>query len=413
MSSKNYYIVSGLFLYGIGTYSYSFFHEIWYKPATQGLPEQDADVSATYDKLAPFFDSCVASSEVLGGVNRQRQRLAKQTKGNVLEVSVGTGRNLKYFNLDYTWKDWYANTNYMELRRRKAEHEAKLKAPSSETGEMKAKLQPVLGLEIDIPSMSPWVEERSKAQELTRSGLKEKAERVNSLTFVDLSGPMVEIAREKFERKYPGYGEVQFFTQSALDDLPSSPITDGVRRSGGFDYILQSMGLCSTAEPVQLLRHLSELAHPSRGKILLLEHGRGHWRWLNGYLDSTAQRHAKNHGCWYNRDIGQLVEDSGLVIESCKRKHFGTLWIIEARPRRDSDGPAKPPVLTEKPTKVLAQPRVEEVEEEKDAVEQSETNTNKPGLLDQAWYGLKVVTGIAGMQDEDVGRNKKKSKKDD
>ena len=323
---------------------------------------------------------------------------------------MGTGRNLNYYNVDYTWKDWYANTHYAELRRRKVEHEARTKAASSE---MKAETQPMPGVELDLPENSPWVEARSEAKELTRADLKEKASRVNSLTFVDLSAPMVDIARKKFEHKYPGYGRVQFLTQSALDDLPSSTITDAVRRYGGYDYILQSMGLCSTPEPVQLLKHLSGMAHPSRGKILLLEHGTGYWRWMNRYLDSTAPRHAKNHGCWYNRDIGQIVEDSGLVIESCKRKHFGTLWIIEARPRRDGDGPAKTQIEAEKPTQVPIQLGVQESKGEQDAAEQLETNTIKPSWTSQAWTDVKVMTGLAGMKEEDIRRDKKRSKKDD
>ncbi|KAL8795436.1 MAG: hypothetical protein Q9195_002025 [Heterodermia aff. obscurata] len=410
MASKNYFIAGGMLAYGVTSYYYSYASAVRADPATENLPIQDADVSQTYDTIAHSFDKCVASSEVLGLVNWRRRRLAQQAKGNVLEVSVGTGRNMKYYNLDYTWSDWYANTQYAELRRRKIEHEAKLKAIASET-EAEAPYMPEV--DIDLPLNSPWVEERSKAKELTRTDLKEKANRVNSLTFVDLSAPMVDIARKKFEHKYPGYGAVQFFTQSALDHLPSSPITDAVRRQGGYDYILQSMGLCSTPEPVQLLKHLSGLAHPDRGKILLLEHGKGYWNWMNRYLDTTAPRHAKIHGCWYNRDIGKIVEDSGLVMESCKRKHFGTLWIIEARPRRDADGPAKTQTETEKPTKALSQLVIEEPKEKPDVAEQPDTNTNKPGLASQAWTGLKVVTGIAGLKEEDVGRDKKRSKKDD
>lgn len=408
--SRNYYLVSGIILYGITSYSYSFFSALNQDPVSHDLPTQDADVSQTYDDIAQNFDNCVASSEVLGLVNWRRRRLAQQAKGNVLEVSVGTGRNMNYYNVDYTWKDWYANTHYAELRRRKVEHEARIKATSSET---KAETQPMPGVEVDLPENSPWVEARSEAKELTRADLKEKASRVNSLTFVDLSAPMVDIARKKFERKYPGYGRVQFLTQSALDDLPSSTITDAVRRYGGYDYILQSMGLCSTPEPVQLLKHLSGMAHPSRGKILLLEHGTGYWRWMNRYLDSTAPRHAKNHGCWYNRDIGQIVEDSGLVIESCKRKHFGTLWIIEARPRRDGDGPAKTQIEAEKPTQVPIQLGVQESKGEQDAAEQLETNTIKPSWTSQAWTDVKVMTGLAGMKEEDIRRDKKRSKKDD
>ena len=226
---------------------------------------------------------------------------------------------------------------------------------------------------------------------------------------------MVDIARKVFQSKYPGYGPVQFLTQSALDPLPPTPITNAVRRQGGYDYILQSMGLCSTPEPVQLLKHLAELAHPGRGKILLLEHGRGYWGWMNRYLDATAPRHAKVHGCWYNRDIGKIVEESGLVVESCKRKHFGTLWVVEARPRRNTDAPQRPSreekekklTVTTKPT-VLAKSSREEVDDKR-----KEPNAPGPGFTARAWSSIRSLTGMNGMKEEDPELNEKQEKKDD
>ena len=150
---------------------------------------------------------------------------------------------------------------------------------------------------------------------------------------------MTEIAKEKFQEAYPEYANAMFITQSALDPLPEH-ITKGVKEGGVYDTIVQTMGLCSTPQPTQLLMHLGKLAHPRHGKILLMEHGRSYYQWINNVLDMTAAKHADRHGCWWNRDIGRYVEDSGLVVESMKRRHFGTLWIIEARPKteRDQDG---------------------------------------------------------------------------
>lgn len=323
----------------------------------------------------------------------------------MLEVSVGTGRNTKYYNLDYTWKDWSANTHYAELQRRKTEQDARKKS------------QTIPEVDIDVPPVSPWTEVRSKAPSPTRADLLKKSKQVSSLTFVDLSAPMVDIARKAFQSKYPGYGPVQFLTQSALDPLPPSSITNAVRRQGGYDNILQSMGLCSTPEPVQLLKHLAELAHPGRGKILLLEHGRGYWGWMNRYLDATAPRHAKVHGCWYNRDIGKIVEESGLVVESCKRKHFGTLWVVEARPRRDTDAPQRPSrqekekklTATTKPTS-LAKSGGEEVDDKR-----KELNAPGPGFTARAWSSIRSLTGMNRMKEEDPGldgREEKEEKKD-
>ena len=42
--------------------------------------------------------------------------------------------------------------------------------------------------------------------------------------------------------------------------------------------------------------------------------------------------HAKKHGCWWNRDIGEIVRESGLIVDRVERRQLGTLWILEARP---------------------------------------------------------------------------------
>lgn len=66
--------------------------------------------------------------------------------------------------------------------------------------------------------------------------------------------------------------------------------------------------------------------------MLLLEHGRSHYEWVNWILDKSAAKHADRHGCWFNRDVGKVVEGSGLRVEKCERSQFGTVWYIEARP---------------------------------------------------------------------------------
>lgn len=154
---------------------------------------------------------------------------------------------------------------------------------------------------------------------------------------------MVEIAKTKFRKLHSEYGKsgpqqppVAFIAQSALDPLPDKIIAE-VRKAGGYGTILQTMGLCSTPKPVELLMHLGTLAHQEHGKILLLEHGRSHYDWLNNILDKMAPERADKQGCWWNRDIEAIIGKSGLVVEKLKRKHFGTLYMVEARPRRHSD----------------------------------------------------------------------------
>lgn len=204
-----------------------------------------------------------------------------------------------------------------------------------------------------------------------------------SVTFVDLSPQMVEIARQKFKKKYPDFSRAAFRTEDARQVLPLSNTSDsgdtesppssssssftslfsqekqqspttlsvGEFESSSripevthewtytrshFDTIIETMGLCSTSDPVGLLRHLGSIAEPQRGRILLLEHGRSHYEWLNKVLDNLAPAHAHRHGCWWNRDIGRIIEQSGLEVVEIKRYHLGTTWRAILRPKTDT-----------------------------------------------------------------------------
>jgi len=170
-----------------------------------------------------------------------------------------------------------------------------------------------------------------------------KQSSIESLTFVDLSQQMVDVCKKKWEILFgdavKDHGSnikptfvSRFLTASALDAMPPPPSKQK------YDTIIQTMGLCSTPSPIELvanmIRHL-DTSNPE-ARILLLEHGRSHRDWLNNILDNAAEKHAEIHGCWFNRDIGALVREgarqSGLQLASEERHHFGTTWIFELRP---------------------------------------------------------------------------------
>ncbi|KAI9882702.1 MAG: hypothetical protein M1823_005549 [Watsoniomyces obsoletus] len=238
--------------------------------------EVPEDVSDRYDDTAETFDKEIEMTEWLMGMGRLRRKMARMVKGHVLEVSVGTGRNMRF----YDWKNKKKND--------------------------------------DDGNKGSW-------------------------TFVEKSGPMLEKARGSYQALHVNpSGEVRFLLHDALEPIPpppSSPSTPTSTISSSpkrntplkYDTIIQTMGLCSTPSPTHLLQNLSRHLNPDHGRILLLEHGRSHYNWLNHLLDSLAKAHANRHGCWWNRDIGEIVRESGLEVVRLKRYHLGTTWWVELK----------------------------------------------------------------------------------
>jgi methyltransferase OMS1, mitochondrial len=100
-----------------------------------------------------------------------------------------------------------------------------------------------------------------------------------------------------------------------------------------FDTVVDTFGLCSYQDPIQVLKEMKRVCKKPDGKILLLEHGRSKtWDFITRYLDKNAERHAKNWGCVWNRDLDQIVKDSGLHLETLHTWHFGTTYYMVCRP---------------------------------------------------------------------------------
>lgn len=60
---------------------------------SSGLKEQ---IRRKYNKFAPWYDLVEGVVEILG-LRRLRQRLLQRASGKVLEIAVGTGKNLRYY----------------------------------------------------------------------------------------------------------------------------------------------------------------------------------------------------------------------------------------------------------------------------------------------------------------------------
>lgn len=64
--------------------------------ASTNEADDQAEVTRRYDRMARFYDVYDAPMEWLGN-RRRRRRLISQVEGDVLEVGVGTGKNLPFY----------------------------------------------------------------------------------------------------------------------------------------------------------------------------------------------------------------------------------------------------------------------------------------------------------------------------
>jgi len=160
------------------------------------------------------------------------------------------------------------------------------------------------------------------------------ASTVDRVVMTDTSEAMLQQAKEKVrnlqkggfmkeEDRKPKFAILRADGNAALDFADNS-----------FDTVVDTFGLCSFDDPVAALQQMERVCKPD-GKILLLEHGRSKtWNWISDYLDKTAERHAKNWGCVYNRDLDRIIKESGLLLDVLHTWHFGTTYYMVCRPRQ-------------------------------------------------------------------------------
>ncbi|KAI0969553.1 hypothetical protein F4678DRAFT_163789 [Xylaria arbuscula] len=285
------------------------------------------------------FDLHLDKSEWRYGITRLRREIGAEARGHVLEVAIGTGRNLEFYG-------WDAVTESL--------------APPEER---KAK-------------SSGWLPSWGRSKEAPQT----TNDAVISFTGVDISPGMLDIALQRARQVIPHMtGEipkkpsfamlaakhnaiekpVQSHVVSFLSDqirllqsdvaqglpapptLPSSSPPSTSSSPAKYDTILQTFGLCSVQDPVALLSLMASSLQPETGRILLLEHGRSLWDLVNGLLDRGARAHHERFGCWWNRDIEVIVNEAarripGLEILRLERPGWataGTHVVVELRVR--------------------------------------------------------------------------------
>jgi ubiquinone/menaquinone biosynthesis C-methylase UbiE len=198
------------------------------------------EISQKYDRFARCYD-CVEGVLSLLGLSKLRQQMMKQASGRVLEVAVGTGKNLPYYPPDCR------------------------------------------------------------------------------IIAADLSREMLNVAQKRAAKLSM---DVSFL----LADAEALPFPDET-----FDTVVSSLSTCTFPDPVAALKEMARVCRPT-GKVLLLEHGRSDREWLARFQDRTADRHARQLGCHWNRNSLDLVSRAGLKINKAQRVFFGVFNQIEAAP---------------------------------------------------------------------------------
>ncbi|KAK4242769.1 methyltransferase OMS1, mitochondrial [Achaetomium macrosporum] len=334
------------------------------QPPPTGLPAKlDTSTPATAHTTARAFDKSLDWPEWLGGITALRRELAARARGHVLEVAVGTGRNLAH----YDWSEVVSLSQDEDEARAQRERERLVRLLDARR----------LG--------GPTLREQQQA----RGGVGEVGSlegEVLSFTGVDVSGDMMDVARDRIRESVPGLkrimrkrrveampnlsalgvdavgeeglpvvealdGRVRLVLGDALRGLPSPPPVGpkkgaAERPATKYDTIIETFGLCSVADPARLLANMAAKVQPDTGRIILLEHGRGFYDWMNKRLDKDATAHFQKYGCWWNRDIEQLVRDAaqtvpGLEVVKLERPgwfQWGTTLLIELKVKSQQNG---------------------------------------------------------------------------
>ncbi|WYZ35630.1 hypothetical protein EsH8_X_000277 [Colletotrichum jinshuiense] len=318
-------LASGVVALGLGIYLSLLASSIYSSPCSHGsTPAPDAVPTGRPNvftkESARKFDQSLDGSEWLMGITSLRQKLAAEASGHVLEVAMGTGRNLSFY-------DW---SNVVQPQ-----------STSTPSAVAQLTAAPRASTEICKPTHTPII----------------------SFTGVDISGEMLGIAIEKLAKAIPDLANVEpkvkkrtSPSQNQGDGGVFSYLSDRLRivrsdvhdcipppiqqssSSPKYDTIIQTFGLCSFGQPEHVVKNLASMVKPNTGKIILVEHGRGWWGVVNGLLDRSATSHFQKYGCWWNRDIAEIIENAakstpGLEVVKIEREfyHLGTTLWVELR----------------------------------------------------------------------------------
>ena len=146
-----------------------------------------------------------------------------------------------------------------------------------------------------------------------------------TLTAVDFSGGMLARAREAAADA----GLQAAFIHADLETV------EFPERS--FDTIVSTLSMCGYEDPVRMLQAMGRWCKPD-GQILLMEHGLSSSRLVRGIQHLAEPLFHRSVGCHLNRDLSEIVANSGLHVARSERNLLGALHLIWASPTARGSG---------------------------------------------------------------------------
>lgn len=343
---------------------------------------------------ASAFDREQDWNEWIMGITGLRKLMGGLARGHVLEVAVGTGRNIEYMDWEeikstaprpadegvgFTPNPKSPDELHRDRVKRRMEKGKKgLVLPGDDTPEVlsftgvdvSADVLEVTWTKLKkaVPELIPRRRRNASEAQDARQDAQQKPQQqqspVEEKKPITFRNPFKALSESKTPApaRHPtppgasepadqaiaaniGSGRIRLFKADAQSQLPSPPsilapdAATTLPAPHYFDTILQNFAICSVADPHKLLASMARVLRPGSGRIYLLEHGRGRYEWINSLLDKFAPSHFDRYGCWWNRDIEEAVrraerEVPGLEVVRIERPLWtqgGTMYWIELR----------------------------------------------------------------------------------
>lgn len=308
------------------------------------VPPTELERQDTFDKNSSHYDKDIDDQEWLSGIDNLRKDLVKHIHGNyILEMGIGTGRNFTPLKQSYPYA-FHSN-----------------QSPPSSTSPITNPINSLGFLSDGTPTVTTTTAPRSiglyTGIDFSIGMLTIAKQRAQSLgyTVIPVSTPYLTKDSSQVRIPLPSIDEINIHrsSNSSSTGIPVMLIPYNISNGlpfddGKFDIIIDTFGLCSYENPVFILREMKRCLrqrsndeikssstnttngtnHTYQGKILLLEHGRSEWEWLSQLLDKSSLNHAHKHGCYWNRNIDELIKEAGLTVHTTIKKQGGTVRFL-------------------------------------------------------------------------------------